>query len=51
MENWGEMTFEQLRQELEGRVAYKFEVQEGKLSLKVDGLMGSLKKMSARSRK
>jgi|GEM_PF-3305751 len=46
---WGQMTFGEIMTQLEGSTAYKFEVQQGKVSLKVDGLMGSLKKMSDRT--
>lgn len=51
MDDWTEMTFEQLSRQLDGGVAYKFEVSEGKVSLKVDGLMGSLKKMGSGKKK
>ncbi len=44
---WGEMTFGEMMSQLNGNTAYKFEVVEGNVQLKVDGLMGSLKRSSA----
>lgn len=44
---WGEMTFGEMMSQLNGNTAYKFEVTEGKVQLKVDGLMGSLKRSTA----
>ena len=48
---WGNKTYGELSNELEGKTAYKFEVVEGNLQLKVDGLMGSLKRSSAKKSK
>ena len=46
--DWGSKSYAELVQELNGSTAYKFEVVDGRVALKVDGLMGSLKRASGR---
>lgn len=47
----GKLTFAEISSQLGGSTAYKFEVVEGNVQLKVDGLMGSLKRNSDRKAK